>query len=181
MPLPADTDWVRLSINRDESGKLWLSVERDAPQEIAAVEEPGPAQTPDPEPVQTPVPDPVLSLAEATPPPIQEPALPPQKAAESMAEEPAPVFEFWKTMTIIPDLPPAGDEKRYILQVGAYGNGGSAEYQLFNLENAGITAEMEPYGAIVRIIINGVYAEEIPGLLEKLYKAGITEIWIREQ
>jgi hypothetical protein len=42
LPLPADADWVRLSINRDESGKLWLSVERDAPQEIAAAEEPGP-------------------------------------------------------------------------------------------------------------------------------------------
>ncbi|MDR0598026.1 MAG: hypothetical protein LBG14_05920 [Treponema sp.] len=181
LPLPADTDWVRLSINRDESGKLWLSVERDAPQEIAAAEEPGPAQTPDPEPVQTPVPDPALTLAEATAPPIQEPDLPPQKAAESLAEEPAPVFEFRETMTIIPNLPPAGDAKRYILQVGAYDNGGSAVYQLFNLGNAGITAEMEPYGAVVRIIVKGVFAEEIPGLLEKLYRAGIREIWIREQ
>jgi cell division protein FtsN len=85
------------------------------------------------------------------------------------------------TVTIIPRLPPAGDGKRYILQAGSYRDRGTAEYHLFNLQNAGIAAVMEPYGAAVRIIINGVYAEEIPALAEKLGRAGVTEIWVRER
>jgi cell division protein FtsN len=85
------------------------------------------------------------------------------------------------TVTIIPRLPPAGDGKRYILQVGSYRDRGTAEYHLFNLQNAGIAAVMEPYGAAVRIIVNGVYAEEIPALAEKLGRAGVTEIWVRER
>jgi cell division protein FtsN len=85
------------------------------------------------------------------------------------------------TVTIIPRLPPAGDGKRYILQVGSYRDRGTAEYRLFSLQNAGIAAVTETHGAAIRIIINGVYAEEIPALAEKLGKAGVTEIWIRER
>jgi cell division protein FtsN len=84
-------------------------------------------------------------------------------------------------VTIIPRLPPAGDGKRYILQVGSYRDRGIAEYHLFNLQNAGIAAVTEPHSAGIRIIINGVYAEDIPALAEKLGKTGITEIWVRER
>jgi cell division protein FtsN len=83
-------------------------------------------------------------------------------------------------VTIIPRLPPPGDGKRYILQVGSYQDRGVAEYRLFNLQNAGINAVMEVRDAAIRIIINGVYAEEIPALAEKLGKAGVTEIWVRQ-
>jgi cell division protein FtsN len=84
-------------------------------------------------------------------------------------------------VTVIPRLPPPGDGKRYILQVGSYRDRGTAEYRLFKLQNAGIDVVMEPHDAAIRIIINGVYAEEIPALAEKLAKAGVTEIWVRER
>jgi hypothetical protein len=56
-----------------------------------------------------------------------------------------------------------------------------AEYRLFNLQNAGIDAVTEPYDGAIRIVINGVYAKDIPALAEKLGKAGVTEIWVRER
>jgi hypothetical protein len=45
----------------------------------------------------------------------------------------------------------------------------------------GIAAAMESQGASIRVVINGVYAEDIPALAEKMGRAGVTEIWVRER
>jgi cell division protein FtsN len=84
-------------------------------------------------------------------------------------------------VTVVPRLPPAGDGKRYILQAGSYRERAMAEALLFNLQNLGIAAAMESRDASIRVVINGVYAEDIPALAEKLGQAGVTEIWVRER
>jgi cell division protein FtsN len=154
-------------MNRDESGKLWVYVESETAREVAVTEvpRPTPLQAPIRPPSQTQTPPPVPPALVQAPPPVPPPA--PERRQV--------------TVTIIPRLPPAGDGKRYILQVGSYRDRGMAEYRLFNLQNAGIATVMESQGTTIRIIVNGVYAEEIPALAEKLGKAGVTEIWVRER
>jgi hypothetical protein len=176
--LPADTGKVLLSMDRDESGKLWVYVESEAAREEAvtgvpkAQALPAPAQTP--AKVQTPP-------APVPPPKAQTPPVPPPPAQiPSKAQTPPPEHKQ-VTVTVIPRLPPAGDGKRYVLQVGSYQERSLADYHLFNLKNAEIAAVMEPYEGAIRIIIKGVYAEDIPALAEKLGKTGITEIWVRDQ
>jgi hypothetical protein len=65
--------------------------------------------------------------------------------------------------------------------VGSYRERVIAESLLFTLQNAGIPAVLEVQGANIRVIISGTLAEDIPVLAEKLGKAGVTEIWVRDR
>ncbi|MDR1351738.1 MAG: hypothetical protein LBK05_00530 [Treponema sp.] len=182
--LPADTDRVVLSMNRDESGKLWVYVESETAREVAVTEIPRQAlarqQTAPPRQAppavslprtqaQIPAPPSQMQMPVSPPPPVQAPAPPPPPQRRQV------------TVTVIPRLPPAGDGRRYILQAGSYRERSTAESLLFSLQNLGIAAAMESQGASIRVVINGVYAEDIPALAEKMGRAGVTEIWVRER
>jgi rare lipoprotein A len=82
---------------------------------------------------------------------------------------------------IKPAVPPAGTDKRYRIQVGAYRVLRNATEVFDRLKNIGLNPAYERNGEIYRVVLAGVKADDVQLIAEKLDGAGFQEALIREE
>ena len=82
---------------------------------------------------------------------------------------------------IRPGIPPAGTDKRYRIQVGAYKVLRNAIDVFDKLKSTGLNPAYERNGEIYRVVLSGIRAEEVQTVAEKLGSAGFREALIREE
>lgn len=82
---------------------------------------------------------------------------------------------------IKPAVPPAGTDKRYRIQVGAYRVLRNATEVFDRLKNIGLNPAYERNGEIYRVVLAGVKADDVQLIAEKLGGAGFQEALIREE
>jgi rare lipoprotein A len=78
-------------------------------------------------------------------------------------------------------LPPAGIDKSYRLQVGAYKIPRNAAETFDKLKNAGLNPAYERNGDFYRVVLAGLRPEEIEDAAVKIGAAGFREALIREE
>ncbi|MDR0375812.1 MAG: septal ring lytic transglycosylase RlpA family protein [Treponema sp.] len=152
-----------------------------------------PAATPfDP---QTPPPSapPVAAIPPAAvAPPSDAPASPPpatpqQPAAQPSAPLVAPIPPVAvapppaKPASIKPAIPPAGTNKRYRLQIGAFRVPKNAVSVFEKLKSVGLEPAYERSGDLYRVVLSGIRADDVQAVAEKIGRAGFTEALIREE
>jgi rare lipoprotein A len=81
------------------------------------------------------------------------------------------------------NFPPAGNGKVYRLQVGAYKVPKNAVDAYEKLKNAGLSPKYERNEdtEIYRVVLAGLRPEDIHSVAERLYSAGFTEVFFREE
>ncbi|MDR2494996.1 MAG: septal ring lytic transglycosylase RlpA family protein [Spirochaetaceae bacterium] len=82
---------------------------------------------------------------------------------------------------IRPGIPPAGTDKRYRIQVGAYKVLRNAIDVFDKLKSTGLNPAYERNGEIYRVVLSGIKADEVQAVAEKLGGAGFREALIREE
>jgi len=81
-----------------------------------------------------------------------------------------------KITGIVPD---ATDAKLYQLQVGAYKIIKNAETSYKKLKAASLNPSYEKYMDFTRVLIKGIKAADVPAYIEKIKKAGFSEVYIK--
>ena len=66
------------------------------------------------------------------------------------------------------------------IQTGAYREMANAESDFVRLQSAGLNPSYESYNGLNRVVINGISEGDIPSMLQRLYDAGFSDVWIRE-
>jgi rare lipoprotein A len=81
------------------------------------------------------------------------------------------------------NFPPVGNGKVYRLQVGAYKIPRNAVDAYEKLKTAGFSPKYERNEdmAMYRVVLAGLHSDEIPSVAERLYSAGFTEVFFREE
>jgi len=69
----------------------------------------------------------------------------------------------------------------YRVQLGAFSSTALAERCFNRLKSAGFTPYYEQYGSLYRVVITGVKAVDMAGVICRLESAGFTEAWVREE
>jgi hypothetical protein len=105
---------------------------------------------------------------------ILPPAVPP---AASSAAPPA----YRPSINVIPGMPDPYGNGVYRVQLGSFSNGGLAQQCFNRLKSAGFTPYYEQYGSLYRVVITGVTAADMAGVVQRLEAAGFSEAWIREE
>jgi cell division septation protein DedD len=86
---------------------------------------------------------------------------------------------------IRPGIPPAGSNKRYRIQVGAYKVLQNARDVFDKLKNTGLNPAYERIeaanGDIYRVVLAGIKSDDVRLIAEKLGSAGFREALIREE
>ncbi|MDR0557277.1 MAG: septal ring lytic transglycosylase RlpA family protein [Treponema sp.] len=125
----------------------------------------------------------------ATPPP-QQPAplsdapVSPAPAAALVAPPatvPPVAVALAKPAVIKPAIPPAGTNKRYRLQIGAYKVPRNAVAVFEKLKSVGLNPAYERSGDLYRVVLSGIKADDVQAVAEKIGQAGFTEALIREE
>ena len=129
-----------------------------------------PPQLPPPPPVRIYIP--MAGPAGQVPPPAAAPAPPPV-----VIPVPAPR----RPINVIPVMPDPYGNGVYRVQVGAFANTGLAQQCFDRVRNAGLFPYYEPYGSMYRVVIVGVRAADMPGVVQRLDAAGFTDVWLREE
>jgi len=80
---------------------------------------------------------------------------------------------------VIGRIPDAVDNRLYQLQVGAFKVVRNAEGAFEKLKAASMKPSYEKYGDLTRVIIKGVRARDIPSYIEKIRKAGFSDVFIK--
>jgi hypothetical protein len=84
------------------------------------------------------------------------------------------------SLTVIPQLPPAGDRKIYRIQVGSFVQKSGADNMYRILRDAGLSPVHEKYRTYNRVVIPGIPGTDVASLTRRLSALGITEIWLRQ-
>jgi rare lipoprotein A len=81
------------------------------------------------------------------------------------------------------NFPPAGNGKTYRLQVGAYKVPANAVEAYEKLKNAGFSPDYDRSGdtEMYRVVLTGLPSGDMPRAAERLYSAGFTEVYFREE
>jgi len=154
---------------------------------VTAVPAPLPPSSPPPVPQPTPSHAPAPSRASSQPQPpvrtiaptvnvIVPPAAPP---AASPAAPPAPAYR--PSMNVTPGMPDPYGNGVYRVQVGAFSNTDNAQQCFNRLKSAGFTPFYEQYGSLYRVVLTGIQAADMAGVIRRLEAAGFREAWIREE
>jgi hypothetical protein len=69
----------------------------------------------------------------------------------------------------------------YRLQVGAFTVERNAAHTLNRLKDAGFSPNYERHGQYLRVVLSGVRAADVEGYMERIVRAGFSEIWRREE
>jgi cell division protein FtsN len=69
----------------------------------------------------------------------------------------------------------------YRVQVGAFLLTGNARRAFDRLQNAGFRPAVELNGGYYRVVIPGVKAADMSGVIDRLGSAGFREAWLREE
>jgi cell division protein FtsN len=94
---------------------------------------------------------------------------------------PSPVQRELK-VTVVPRLPGPGDDAAlYRLQVGAFKTRQNAQAVHTRLSAAGFRPDFEEWDGLTRVLLPGIRGREIREIDERLYNAGIREIWLRKE
>jgi cell division septation protein DedD len=109
---------------------------------------------------------------------ILPPAVPP--AAPPAAPSAAPPA-YRSSINVIPGMPDPYGHGVYRVQLGAFSNTGLAEKCFNRLKSAGFTPYYEQFGSLYRVVITGVTAADMAGVVQRLEAAGFSEAWIREE
>jgi rare lipoprotein A len=99
---------------------------------------------------------------------LTEEAAPWQAAASQPAE-------------IMGGIPPAGSDKSYRLQIGAYKIPKNAVEAFDKLKNAGLNPAYERNNDLYRVVLPGLKPEDIPLIADRLGAVGFREALIREE
>jgi len=145
------------------------------------IQPPQPGQSPYPA-INTFPPPAIPPIFEPVPPqqiaPLSESLLPPQAAQASPSLETAPPSSFG--IKLIPALTPSPD-KRYRLQVGSFKVPRNAVDVFSKLKAVGLNPAYEQNGEFYRVVLAGIRGTEVRSVTDKLEKAGIREVIIREE
>jgi hypothetical protein len=76
---------------------------------------------------------------------------------------------------------PARPGRIYRLQVGAFTVEKNAARTLSRLKEAGFSPNYERHGQYLRVVLSGVRAADVEGYVERITRAGFSEIWRREE
>ncbi|MDR2792898.1 MAG: SPOR domain-containing protein [Treponema sp.] len=112
---------------------------------------------------------------------------PPSTPAAAAPAPPAPptpstpAVQTAKPAVIKPAVPPAGTNKRYRLQVGAFKTPKNAVNAFDKLKNVGLNPSYERSGDWYRVVISGIKADDVQMVAEKIGQAGFPEALIREE
>ena len=141
---------------------------------VTAAPAPPPAVQPQPAPSRAPPPQqpPVRTIAPTVNiivPPAAPPAAPPAPPA------------YRPSMNVTPGMPDPSGNGVYRVQVGAFSNTGNAQQCFNRLKSAGFTPFYEQYGSLYRVVLTGIQAADMAGVIRRLEAAGFREAWIREE
>jgi cell division septation protein DedD len=138
-----------------------------APQQPppAVQPQPAPSRLPPQPPARTVVPT-VNIIVPQTAPPAAAPAAPPA---------------YRPSMNVTPGMPDPNSNGVYRVQVGSFSNTGLAQQCFNRLKAAGFTPFYEQYGSLYRVVITGIQAADMAGVIRRLEAAGFTDAWIREE
>jgi cell division septation protein DedD len=100
-------------------------------------------------------------------------------AAQS-EEQPAPQVRSQR-VNVTPRMPDSRSGRMYRVQVGAFVNTFFARRSFDRLREAGFRPAYERYGKYYRVVIPGVRAADMAGLIRRLGSAGFSEAWLREE
>jgi cell division septation protein DedD len=151
------------------------SADAESAAVTAAPAPPPPAVQPPPAPSRAPPPQqpPVRTIA-PTVNVIVPPAAPPAAA-------PAAPPAYRPSMNVTPGMPNPSGNGVYRVQVGAFSNTGNAQQCFNRLKSAGFTPFYEQYGSLYRVVLTGIQAADMAGVIRRLEAAGFREAWIREE
>jgi hypothetical protein len=82
-------------------------------------------------------------------------------------------------ITVIGRIPDAADGKLYQMQVGAFKLLHNAFNAADKLRNASLNPSYEEYMGLTRVLIKGVSAQDVPSYIEKIRRAGFSEVYIK--
>jgi hypothetical protein len=80
---------------------------------------------------------------------------------------------------VIGRIPDAADSRLYQLQVGAFRFIQNASKAFEKLRAASLYPHYEQYQDIIRVMIKGISAKDVPAYIEKIRKAGFSEVYIK--
>ena len=154
-----------------QSAKAAESAAAAAAAAVAAVPSQAqpPAVQPQPAPSRLPPQPPVRTIAPTVN--IIVPSAPPPAAPPA----------YQPSMKITPGMPDPSGNGVYRVQVGSFSNTGLAQQCFNRLKAAGFTPFYEQYGSLYRVVITGVQAADMAGVIRRLESAGFTDAWIREE
>jgi rare lipoprotein A len=115
------------------------------------------------------------------------PGIPPSTPTDIPNENLAPLMLLAPSSSgnivaeIKPSIPPTGTGKRYRIQVGAYKIVRNAMDVFDKLKNTGLNPAYERNGEYYRVVLAGIYADDVQLVAEKLGTAGFREVLIREE
>jgi len=133
------------------------------PQPPAVQPQSAPSRLPPQPPVRTIAPTVNIIVPSAAPP----------------AAPPAPAYR--PSINVTPGMPDPNSNGVYRVQVGAFSNTGNAQQCFNRLKSAGFTPFYEQYGNLYRVVLTGIQAADMTGVIRRLEAAGFTDAWIREE
>jgi hypothetical protein len=87
--------------------------------------------------------------------------------------------QIYTDMTITGRIPDATDGRLYQIQIGAFKIIQNAENSFEKLKTASFNPSLEKYMDYTRVLIRGVKASDIPYYLERIKRAGFSEVFIK--
>jgi hypothetical protein len=81
---------------------------------------------------------------------------------------------------VIPRMPNPNSGRVYRLQVGSFYSEASAAALATTVRNAGFNVEIELYGSLHRVVVNGISASSVFSAVQKFETLGIRQVWVRE-
>jgi len=157
---------------------------------ISAASLQAPPSQPQPPPSQPPAVQPQPAPSRVPPQPPARTVVPtvntivPQNAPQSApqnAPPPAAPPARRSSMNVTPGMPDPCSKSVYRVQVGAFSNTGLAQQCFNRLKSAGFTPYYEQYGSLYRVVITGIQAADMAGVIRRLESAGFSDAWIREE
>jgi len=92
-----------------------------------------------------------------------------------------PLICFAQRIRIAGNISLADSSKSYRIQVGSYRNTANAERAFGSLQNAGLSPVYENYLDYKRVVLTRIDIKYLPLLLDVIYSAGFSEVWISEE
>jgi rare lipoprotein A len=113
--------------------------------------------------------------------PVRQNQAPVEEAQPVVRSDPAPASALLPPAEIKPGIPPAGADKMYRIQIGAYKIPRHAVDAFDKLKNVGLNPAYERSGEVYRVVLAGIRAEDVESIAGKLGNAGFKEAVIREE
>jgi len=80
---------------------------------------------------------------------------------------------------VIGRIPDATDNKLYQMQVGAFRLSQNASSAFEKLKSASLNPSYEEYTGLTRVLVKGVKAKDVPSYIERIRRAGFSEVFIK--